>query len=80
MVNAGSKVAVASRTEDLASFQLVESLWELRCSALSGGGPSPASATLDLTEGDSSLVARRSRLLGVGRGVEAHGSNATLSK
>ena len=52
--------------EDSSNFLLVESLWELRRSAL------------DLTEGDSSPYARRNRPLG-GGGVEAHGSSATLS-
>ena len=60
----------ATQTEDLASRQLVETLWDNRCAAMTGG------AALDLTENINN-VRRRHPSRGA-QGVGAHG-NATLS-
>ena len=60
----------ATQTEDLASRQLVETLWDNRCAAMTGG------AALDLTENINN-VRRRHPSRGA-QGVGAHGK-ATLS-
>ena len=72
-VDTGKGEVVATRDEDFINFTLVESLWEYRKVVLNS-----RNSCLDLTEGDSSPPARRSHPID-GGGVEAHGSNATLS-
>ena len=70
-MDTGKGEVVATRDEDFINFTLVESLWEYRKVVLNS-----RNSCLDLTEGDP--PARRSHPID-GGGVEAHGSNATLS-
>lgn len=72
-VETESKPVAATREEDLASKELVETLWEHRCAALT------RSTTQDLTVGTNlAIYVRRNHPKSGGSGVEAHG-NATLS-
>ena len=72
-VDTESKPVAATREEDLASKELVETLWEHRCAALT------RNTTQDLTVGTNlAIYVRRNHPKSGGSGVEAHG-NATLS-
>ena len=72
-VDTESKPVAATREEDLASKQLVETLWDHRCAALT------RNTTQDLTVGKNlATYVRRNYPKSGESGVEAHG-NATLS-